>query len=456
MKLSCVTSVCFRKLAEGVGDVQLSLVEQQGGGFVHRRTMGKHTRTRRRRTPASGRRSPGCAVAAQQGAVGNRCPLSGRSPLSPPSLSIYYFGTCAPANEHGLAGRCGYRRDGYCQRWRRRRQLAGRASVGGRTPCCRLPRGAGHGGGARAPSGLGRCVVRACGRCGGLRDRRGRAGTRSAGMRHLRPRLSRLGALRASRGARIPAEPRRRRRAHQPRVERRRAEARRLRRGLPGPRGRGGGRHARARRVGDRPRLPPTRWASDRRLWARPVAGDRAGVFHSYFPPSVDALDEFRAFAQHLRRRSRARCSATRAGSSRTCGRTSTRSGRRQIRLRGASLHEDARGLHRGRACRRPASPGDRRRDQPHRRRHAAAHQPAAVRTPDAPCRGRGTLDVFAHHPYPVAGNKLIAPDAMPRDRSHTVWLANLGTLLEVFPGKPFYLTEFAYAAAPAACSASG
>ena len=37
----------------------------------------------------------------------------------------------------------------------------------------------------------------------------------------------------------------------------------------------------------------------------------------------------------------------------------------------------------------------------------------------------------------------------MPRDPSHTVWLANLGSLLGVFPDKPFYLTEFAYATAP-------
>ncbi len=54
-------------------------------------------------------------------------------------------------------------------------------------------------------------------------------------------------------------------------------------------------------------------------------------------------------------------------------------------------------------------------------------------------------FDVYAHHPYPVAGNKNVAPGAMPRDPSQTVWLANLGTLLAVFPSKPFYLSEFAY-----------
>ena len=57
-------------------------------------------------------------------------------------------------------------------------------------------------------------------------------------------------------------------------------------------------------------------------------------------------------------------------------------------------------------------------------------------------------FDVFAHHPYPVAGNKDISPGAMPRNPDHTVWLANLGTLLEVFPGKTFYLSEFAYSTA--------
>jgi hypothetical protein len=58
-------------------------------------------------------------------------------------------------------------------------------------------------------------------------------------------------------------------------------------------------------------------------------------------------------------------------------------------------------------------------------------------------------FDVFAHHPYPIAGNADISPEALPRDPSRTVWLANLDTLLDIFPDKPFYLTEFAYPTTP-------
>ena len=36
----------------------------------------------------------------------------------------------------------------------------------------------------------------------------------------------------------------------------------------------------------------------------------------------------------------------------------------------------------------------------------------------------------------------------MPRNPDRTVWLANLGALLEVFPGKTFYLSEFGYSTA--------
>lgn len=37
------------------------------------------------------------------------------------------------------------------------------------------------------------------------------------------------------------------------------------------------------------------------------------------------------------------------------------------------------------------------------------------------------------------------APGGMPNDPSTTVTLANLGTLLRLFPSKPFYLTEYGY-----------
>ena len=54
-------------------------------------------------------------------------------------------------------------------------------------------------------------------------------------------------------------------------------------------------------------------------------------------------------------------------------------------------------------------------------------------------------FDAYSHHPYAIAGNESIAPAALPRDPRHTVCLGNVGVLLDVFPGKPLYLTEFGY-----------
>ena len=192
------------------------------------------------------------------------------------------------------------------------------------------------------------------------------------------------------------------------------------------------------------------RWASDRRLWTRPVTGDRAGVYHSYFPPSVDALDEFRAFAQHL--------STTLTGQvlgyscwvepnlwtylypQRTAS-DSAFAAHRYTKMLEAFTAGVRAGDPQAQVIAGETSPtGDDTRLRTSPQRFARQMRLAGAAE---------HFDVFAHHPYPVAGNKHIAPDAMPRDRSHTVWLANLGTLLEVFPDKPFYLTEFAYATAP-------
>jgi hypothetical protein len=55
-------------------------------------------------------------------------------------------------------------------------------------------------------------------------------------------------------------------------------------------------------------------------------------------------------------------------------------------------------------------------------------------------------FDVYSHHPYTPGGSFLHRPDQPPNDPTTTVTLYNLGTLLRLFPGKPFYLTEYGYA----------
>ena len=54
-------------------------------------------------------------------------------------------------------------------------------------------------------------------------------------------------------------------------------------------------------------------------------------------------------------------------------------------------------------------------------------------------------FDVYSHHPYTPGGTLFTAPGAPPNDPSTTVTLQNLPTLLRLFPGKPFYLTEYGY-----------
>ena len=54
-------------------------------------------------------------------------------------------------------------------------------------------------------------------------------------------------------------------------------------------------------------------------------------------------------------------------------------------------------------------------------------------------------FDAYSHHPYQVLGSVNTAPNQMPSDPAHMVNLANLSVLLNMFPSKPFYITEYGY-----------
>ena len=54
-------------------------------------------------------------------------------------------------------------------------------------------------------------------------------------------------------------------------------------------------------------------------------------------------------------------------------------------------------------------------------------------------------FDAYSHHPYTPGASAKNWPEAAPRDPTTTVNLQNLGTLLQLFPSKPFYLTEYGY-----------
>ena len=190
----------------------------------------------------------------------------------------------------------------------------------------------------------------------------------------------------------------------------------------------------------------PPAWASDRRFWGDPLLGDRAGVYQPYYPPSPTSLDAFEAFARHVAVEFQGQVLAY------SCWvepnlwtylypqRTASDPGfaaHRYAQMLGAF----ARGVRAGdpgalvvAGETSPTGENTRLRTSPQRFARLLRDAGASA-----------DFDVYAHHPYPVGGNKDVSPHAVPRDPAHTVWLANLGTLLDVFPDKPFYLSEFAY-----------
>ncbi len=63
-------------------------------------------------------------------------------------------------------------------------------------------------------------------------------------------------------------------------------------------------------------------------------------------------------------------------------------------------------------------------------------------------------FDAYSHHPYMPGASPRTWPEAAPANPNATVTLQNLGTLLKMFPTKPFFLTEYGYQTAP--CQAFG
>lgn len=192
------------------------------------------------------------------------------------------------------------------------------------------------------------------------------------------------------------------------------------------------------------------RWASDWTLWAHPVPGDKAGVYRSYYPPALDSLDRLRAFMEELAGRLEGEVRAyscwvepnlwTYLYPQRTAS-DAAFAARRYTKMLAAFSGGVRAGDPQALVVAGETSPsGDdtRLRTSPQRFARQMARLGAAEH-----------FDVFAHHPYPTGGNDRIAPWSMPRDPSRTVWLANLDAVLGVFPGKPVYLSEFAYATAP-------
>ena len=241
---------------------------------------------------------------------------------------------------------------------------------------------------------------------------------------------------------------RRRRGAAEPPLERVRAPARRLRRGLPRPPGRGGAGDPRTRHAGRARRLRAPGVGLRPPLLGRAPA--RATAPASTSPttrPASRASAPSRRSSATSPGSSRDRSSPTRAGSSRTCGPTSTRSAPRPTP---ALPRTGTRSC-----CAR--SPQGVRAGDPGALVVAGESSPTGENTrlrtsPQRFARLLGTrarppdFDVYAHHPYPVGrqqGRRARAPcPATPAKRCGWPTWARCSA---VFPDKPFYLSEFAY-----------
>jgi hypothetical protein len=188
------------------------------------------------------------------------------------------------------------------------------------------------------------------------------------------------------------------------------------------------------------------RWASDSTFWKHPMPGDHANAYRSFYPVRRDRLTDLRKCVEHVSAAFRGKVLGY------SCWNEPNLWGyiypQRTAADAAFSAHHYVRML-------KAFSAGVRAGD-PQAKVVAGETAPAGRddRLSTSPQRFARTLrlsgaarwfDVYSHHPYAVGGTKHIAPADPPRDPSHTVSLGNLRTLLRVFPGKPFYLSEYGY-----------
>ena len=187
-------------------------------------------------------------------------------------------------------------------------------------------------------------------------------------------------------------------------------------------------------------------WASAKSFWDHPPAGYKKGAYQPFFPLRLDKLSAFQAFAQHLAEKLKDRVMAYECWCEPNLWpyiypqRTSS---------------DAAFAAHRYLEMLKAFSSGIRAGD-PAAQVVAGATAPLGLnnRLSTAPQTFAKVLkaggaepyfDAYSHHPYTPGGETDVAPEAKPRYPASTVTLGNLQTLLRLFPGKPFYLTEYGY-----------
>jgi len=191
------------------------------------------------------------------------------------------------------------------------------------------------------------------------------------------------------------------------------------------------------------------RWASDPSYWKSPPGGMPAGYSVCY-PIRDDALADLRATAQMLAARYAGRVTAYECWNEpnlwgylypqRTANdeHFAARTYLKYLRAFSAGVRAGDPDALVVAGATAPYGPNDRYRTSPQKFATFLSEHGAAEH-----------FDVYSHHPYTVGGTVHIAPDGVPNSPSRTVTLYNLDVLLRLFPGKPFYLTEYGYNTSP-------
>ena len=187
------------------------------------------------------------------------------------------------------------------------------------------------------------------------------------------------------------------------------------------------------------------RWASDKSFWSHPPAKSYSG-YQSFYPAAPGSLGDLGAFAGHVATLLKGEVLGYECWDepnlwcyiypqrTATDSRFAARTYRGYLRVMSPAIRAADPRAHVIGGVTAPRGANDVFRTAP---------QPFA-RQLKALGAGR-YFDVYSHHPYCVGGRPDLDPALPPADPGHTIELANIGTLLRIFPTKPFYLTEYGY-----------
>jgi hypothetical protein len=188
------------------------------------------------------------------------------------------------------------------------------------------------------------------------------------------------------------------------------------------------------------------KWASDSSFWNSPPSGVPVGEYRSFYPIRRECLDDYRWFAEQLSQRLAGRVMAYECWNEpnlwtflypqRTASDTAFAAHLYVDMLRAFSAGVRV-GDPSARVVAGSTAPSG------YNNAHSTTPQRFAKVIRQA---GVGSVfDVYSHHPYMIGGGKAVAPEKPPHDPSTAVALGNISTLLDLFPAKPFYLTEYGY-----------